>query len=151
VISRGVIYGEPMQLAPFTAPTHLNSHGLLFMRRFLSQSIASDFEGSARCAPGGHLWRAEVAPSPGQSPRQFVSHSHCRAPALVSRSNVPAVIRKSPIYAVFRLSTGRWDMDPPDVPSWQSRCAHIRAPAAVSHLTPPNVRAETQRGRNNRR
>jgi hypothetical protein len=32
VISRGVIYGEPMQLAPFTALTHLNSHGLLFMR-----------------------------------------------------------------------------------------------------------------------
>jgi hypothetical protein len=48
----------------------------------------------------------------------------------VSRSNVPAVIRKSPIYAVFPLSTGTWDMDSPDVPSRKViRTKRLRVPA----------------------
>jgi hypothetical protein len=91
--------------------------------------------GSARCAPGGSSMASRrSSPSPGQSPRQFVSHYHCRAPALVSRSNVPAVIRKSPIYAVFPLSTGTWDMDSP-MPGLTARYSQVPVGLAATGST----------------
>jgi hypothetical protein len=85
------------------------------MRRFLSPSIASDFEGSARCAPGGQLWRADaVAPSPGQSPRQFVSHSHCQLPP-----SCPGLMSRP---SFGKAQSTRCSRCPPGHGTWTRRC-----------------------------